>query len=62
MARALRKAGDEAGEPNGASKRLVQRWEGGTTRVPRSVYVRALEKVTGLPIESPGVPCRSWHG
>ncbi len=54
MARALRKAGDEAGEPNDANKRLVQRWEGGTTRVPRPVYVRALEKVTGLPIESLG--------
>ncbi|OKI09618.1 DNA-binding protein [Streptomyces sp. CB02923] len=54
MARALRKAGVEAGEPNDANKRLVQRWEGGTTRVPRPVYVRALEKVTGLPIESLG--------
>lgn len=54
FARALRDAGQRAGQPNDASKRLVQRWEAGTTAAPRPVYARALETVTGLPIESLG--------
>lgn len=54
MARKLREAGDRAGEPNGASKRLVQRWESGASINPRAVYARALEAVTGLPIEALG--------
>ncbi|WP_200365107.1 helix-turn-helix transcriptional regulator [Streptomyces sp. XC 2026] len=49
LARAIR----EAGVP-GASKRLVQRWEAGVTTSPRPVYARALEQVTGLPIEALG--------
>ncbi|MFG3101456.1 helix-turn-helix domain-containing protein [Streptomyces sp. NPDC048182] len=56
FARALRDAGQRAGQPNDASKRLVQRWESGTTAAPRPVYARALETVTGLPIESLGFP------
>lgn len=54
FARALRQAGERAGVPNDANKRLVQRWESGTTAAPRPVYARALETVTGLPIESLG--------
>jgi hypothetical protein len=54
MARELRRAGDAMGEPNDASKRLVQRWESGTSTWPRPVYARALEKVTGVPVESLG--------
>lgn len=54
FARAVRDAGQRAGQPNDASKRLVQRWESGTTAAPRPVYARALESVTGLPIESLG--------
>ncbi|MFG2396596.1 XRE family transcriptional regulator [Streptomyces lydicus] len=54
LARALRAAGDRAGDPNDASKRLVQRWEAGTISVPRPVYARALETVTGLPIDALG--------
>jgi transcriptional regulator with XRE-family HTH domain len=54
FARAIRAAGDRAGVPNEASKRLVQRWESGHTVVPRPVYARALEAVTGLPIASLG--------
>lgn len=54
LARQLREAGDRAGEPNGASKRLVQRWESGDVTNPRPVYARALEAVTGLPIEALG--------
>ncbi|MEV0275288.1 helix-turn-helix transcriptional regulator [Streptomyces sp. NPDC050610] len=51
LAKALRRAGAELGEPNEASKRLVQRWEAGASRTPRPVYVRALERVTGVPVE-----------
>ncbi|MEV0471471.1 helix-turn-helix transcriptional regulator [Streptomyces prunicolor] len=54
LARAIREAGAAVGEPNDASKRLVQRWEAGTTGAPRPVYARALERVTGLPIDSLG--------
>lgn len=54
FARALRESGAAVGEPNDASKRLVQRWEAGTTGAPRPVYARALERVTGLPIDSLG--------
>lgn len=60
MAKAIRRAGDELGEPNDASKRLVQRWESGISRSPRPLYARALQRVTGMPIEvlgfAPHVP------
>jgi hypothetical protein len=67
FARALRAAGERAGQPNDANKRLVQRWEAGVIFAPRPVYARALEAVTGLPIESLGftavVPhARVGHG
>ncbi|PWS41558.1 transcriptional regulator [Streptomyces sp. ZEA17I] len=54
FAKALRRAGEELGEPNDASKRLVQRWESGTSKTPRGVYARALERVTGRPVEALG--------
>lgn len=54
FARALRAAGDRAGVPNDANKRLVQRWEAGAITSPRPAYARALEAVTGLPIGSLG--------
>ena len=54
FARALRVAGERAGRPNDASKRLVQRWEAGVIAAPRPVYARALEAVTGLPITALG--------
>lgn len=54
FAKALRRAGVELGEPNEASKRLVQRWESGTSKMPRGVYARALERVTGRPVEALG--------
>jgi hypothetical protein len=54
FARAIREAGERAGQSNDASKRLVQRWEAGTTAAPRPVYARALEAVTGMPIEALG--------
>ncbi|KJS59634.1 helix-turn-helix domain-containing protein [Streptomyces rubellomurinus] len=54
FAKRLRTAGDDQGEPNDASKRLVQRWESGEVRSPRPVYVRALEAVTRIPVEHLG--------
>ncbi|MBE8471059.1 helix-turn-helix domain-containing protein [Streptomyces justiciae] len=54
FARALRESGTAVGEPNDASKRLVQRWEDGTTGAPRPLYARALERVTGMPIDALG--------
>jgi hypothetical protein len=55
FALAVRAAGQRAGEPNDCSKRLVQRWEAGyVTGIPRGAYARALEAVTGQPIENLG--------
>jgi transcriptional regulator with XRE-family HTH domain len=54
MAVAVRDAGQRLGTPNGCTKRLVQRWEAGQVALPRAVYVRALEYVTGKPVASLG--------
>lgn len=54
FARALRDAGVRAGDRIDASKRLVQRWESGAIAVPSPRYARALEAVTGMPIDSLG--------
>jgi transcriptional regulator with XRE-family HTH domain len=45
----LRSAGERLGEPNDATKRLVQRWESGASLSARPVYRRALELVTSRP-------------
>ncbi|WP_031065411.1 helix-turn-helix domain-containing protein [Streptomyces sp. NRRL WC-3742] len=63
FAKRLRAVGEDQGEPNDASKRLVQRWESGEVRYPRPVYVRALEAVTKIPVDrlgfdSPQLPPR----
>ncbi|AVT33876.1 transcriptional regulator [Plantactinospora sp. BC1] len=60
FARALQDAGRRAGQPNDANKRLVQRWESGSITAPRPVYARALEVVTGLPIESLGFAAAAY--
>jgi hypothetical protein len=71
FARAIRDAGLRAGVPNEANKRLVQRWESGIIVSPRPAYARALEVVTGLPIDALGftvpvpaarVPENGHHG
>ncbi|WP_042405959.1 helix-turn-helix domain-containing protein [Streptacidiphilus carbonis] len=54
LARELRRVGRESGEPNDASKRLVQRWEAGVVAYPRPVYARALMALTGLSVEALG--------
>ena len=48
FAAALRAAGAASGEPNDATKRLVQRWESGVSASARPIYRRALQAVTGL--------------
>lgn len=54
FAEALRNAGARAGIKVEATKRLVQRWEAGTIAVPSPRYARALEAVTGMPIDALG--------
>ena len=54
MARAIRQAGERAGEPNTCTKRLIQRWEAGLVTMPHGAYARALEYVTGQPVENLG--------
>lgn len=54
LAKAIREWGEQAGEPNDANKRLVQRWEAGVITTPRNNYARALEAVTGLNIADLG--------
>jgi hypothetical protein len=44
---------NKGGAPS-ANKRLIQRWESGATRRPQPPYIRALETVTGMPIEQLG--------
>jgi transcriptional regulator with XRE-family HTH domain len=58
FAHALRETGERVGNPNDANKRLVQRWESGEIVTPRARYARALEALTGLPIESLGFTVR----
>lgn len=52
LARAVRAAGERAGEPNACSEKAVQRWEMGV--IPRGSYLRALEVATGQPAENLG--------
>lgn len=52
LARAVRAAGQRAGEPNSCTVTTVQRWEAGAE--PRGAYLRALEMVTGQPAENLG--------
>lgn len=54
FARALRQAGERLGQPNEATKRLVQRWEAGVSVTPRASHARALEAVTSLPVAQLG--------
>jgi transcriptional regulator with XRE-family HTH domain len=54
LARAVRDAGQRAGEPNNCTKRHVQRWESGQTAAPQPTYIRALEHATGQPAANLG--------
>ena len=44
----LRKAGEEIGDPNACTKRLVQKWEQGDHYGCRPNYCRALLHLTGI--------------
>lgn len=59
FAKAVRDAGAAAGEPNGANKRLVQKWESGEHAACRPHYARALAAVTGVSARELGL---SWVG
>lgn len=54
LAKRIKAWGEQAGEPNDANKRLVQRWESGDVTTPRNNYARALEAVTGRSIHDLG--------
>jgi transcriptional regulator with XRE-family HTH domain len=54
LARAIRDAGHRIGEPNGCSKKVIQRWESGAVTTPRGAYLRALEYAMGATAESLG--------
>jgi len=56
LAAAMQAAARRAGDSLAVSKRTIQRWEADGSKMPRAVYARALEAVTGLPIESLGFP------
>jgi tetratricopeptide (TPR) repeat protein len=45
----IRKTGDDLGEPNGCTARLVQKWESGEHATCRSHYRRALQEATSTP-------------
>jgi len=62
LARAVRAAGDRAGEPNACTQQLVQRWERGSTATPRGHYLRALEIATGQPAENLGFRADERYG
>lgn len=62
LARAVREAGQQLGEPNDCSKRQVARWESGAVSVPRPVYVRPLEIVTGREITELGFAGAERYG
>ncbi len=51
LAEALFNAGLDLGEPNEASNRLIQLWEGGKVRRPHTKYRRALQRVLGIPFD-----------
>lgn len=54
LARHIREAGNRAGDPNGCTRGMVQRWESGRTRRPQGRYLLALESVLGQPAPNLG--------
>ena len=56
LAQQLQRAALKHGDRIAVSKRTVQRWESGTSTRLRPAHARALQDVTGLPIESLGFP------
>lgn len=54
LARKIREAGYQLGDPNGCTRVMVQRWESGKVRRPQGRYLLALESVLGQPASSLG--------
>jgi transcriptional regulator with XRE-family HTH domain len=54
LARRIREAGFQSGDPNGCTRAMVQRWESGRTRRPQGRYLLALESVLGQPATTLG--------
>ena len=54
FAKAVQHAGEALAEPNGCTKRLVQKWESGEHTVCRPHYRKALERVTRRPYNQLG--------
>jgi len=55
LARRIRQAGEMTGDRNTASQRTIQRWERGEVTRVQTRYARALEVVTGMPVQSLGL-------
>jgi transcriptional regulator with XRE-family HTH domain len=60
----IRTTGDEIGDPNRCTKRLVQKWEQGDHAGCRPYYHRVLRHITGIsyehlcePLQDADVPC-----
>jgi transcriptional regulator with XRE-family HTH domain len=62
LAKAIRAAGQRAGQPNSCTQQQVQRWERGDIRTPQQHYLRALEMVTGQPAENLGFAAAERYG
>lgn len=54
FATAIRAAGNESGDRNGCTKRLVQKWEAGEHAVCKPHYRRALQRVKQVPYSDLG--------
>ena len=54
LAREIRRAGWLTGHGNGCTRRMIQRWETGATRLPQARYLLLLEHVLGQPAASLG--------
>lgn len=62
LARKIREAGYDLGDPNGCTPEMVKRWESGRTRRPQPRYQLALEKVFGVPVASLGFDADIRYG
>jgi transcriptional regulator with XRE-family HTH domain len=62
LAREIRRDGWLRGDPNGCTRKMVYRWESGTTRRPQPRYVRCLENVLGQPAANLGFDADLRYG
>jgi transcriptional regulator with XRE-family HTH domain len=62
LAREIRRAGWLTGNANGCTRKMVQRWETGRTRLPQARYLLLLENVLGQPAASLGFDADLRYG